>query len=48
MEDEPSLNNDDNIVDFAGANHDSNFFKFKLKITKNVKTIVPLKFSEKS
>ena len=31
--DEPSLNNDDNIVDFTSANHNSNSFKFKQKIT---------------
>ena len=31
--DEPSLNNDDNIVDFTSANHNSNLFKFKQKIT---------------
>ena len=33
MADELSLNNDDNIIDFAGAKHNSNLFKFKLKIT---------------
>ena len=34
MPDELSLNNDDNIVDFAGAKHNSNLFKCKLKITR--------------
>ena len=31
--DEPSLNNDDDIVGFTGTNHNSNSFKIKQQIT---------------
>ena len=47
-----SLNNDDNIASFTGANHNSNWFKFKQENPsqtgpddrKNVKTMVPFKY----
>ena len=51
--DEPSLGNNGNDVDFTGANHNSNLFQYKPKITvqtsdnsrKHFKIMVPLKYS---
>ena len=50
--DEQPLDNNGNVVDFAYADHESNFFKYKHKITsqaekngtKDVKIMLPLKY----
>ena len=43
--DEQPLDNNGNVVDFAYADHESNFFKYKHKITSQTeKIMLPLKY----